>query len=213
MKKPLLFAAFFLSLLSAGRAQVLTGNQWMLNVDTVNATANVNWPALEYMIKSINNLAPLTGTDSVDYIGQQYYTTPYKVQGFDRSALMRSKRDNAWHFESFLKTSADSNRVRSIFFAVYYALKNSFKEHTGEDFILASSAKGHLSDSSVTWMAQWSLYSGYKGLVPGLPTVKINFLLSGMQNVFRDNRMEYTMKLSVFAGDYKVDFFTWDRPR
>ncbi len=187
-------------------------DKWMIRLDTTNKTASVNWPALQYMIISIRNLMPLTDRDSVDYIGQMYYATPYKVVGFKRSALMRQKSKNQWHFESFYKTSADSNTVRRIFFAVYNALKDAFKQNTGDEFILASTAKGHLSDKTVNWMAQWSLFSGYKGLVPGLPTVKVNFLLSGMQNVFRNNEMDYTLKLTVFAGDYDVDFFTWDKP-
>jgi hypothetical protein len=185
---------------------------WVIKVDTNTMITTVNWPALRSLIISTANLRSFTSKDSVDYIGQMYYGTPYKAIGFERTAIKKKKKEERWHYEAFLKMAVDTNKVKSVFFSLYDAVKKAMKENTGDDFILASVAKDAISHSPVNWLAQWTIYSGYKGLVPGLDKVKVALMVSGMQNAFRQNRMEYTFKFYVFDKDTKVDFFTWNEP-
>ncbi|MES2431770.1 MAG: hypothetical protein V4556_12595 [Bacteroidota bacterium] len=186
-------------------------NSWIIKLDAYK-NATVNWGALKQLITSTKNLQPFIGKDSVDYIGQVYYSTPYKIEGFDRSAVKRYKKKDKWYYEAFLKLGSDSEVVRKTFFSLYDELKKTFTENTGEDFILGASAEKSISVDPMNWLAQWSLYSNYKILPVGLPTVKIALMLSGMKNVFKNNAMEYVFKIYVFDGDHSFDFFTWNTP-
>ncbi len=186
---------------------------WLIKLDTAKITTEVNWPILRNLIISTKNLRLYTGSDSTDYIRQVYYSTPHKALGFERTAIKREKQNGNWHYEAFLKTSTDSNKVRRIFFSLYNALKKTVSDNTGNDFILASSAKYPISAKTMNWLAQWTLYSGYKGLVPGLEKVKIALLLSGSDNAFKPGQRDYTIKIFVFDKDTNIDFFTWDKPR
>jgi hypothetical protein len=185
---------------------------WVIKVDTNTMVTTVNWPALRSLIISTGNLRPFASNDSVDYIGQMYYGTPYRAIGFERTAIKKKRNEERWHYEAFLKMSVDTNKVKNVFFSLYDAVKKSMKENTGDDFILASAAKEAISHSPVNWMAMWTIYSGYKGLVPGLGKVQVVLMVSGMQNAFRQNRMEYTFKFYVLDKGTSIDFFTWDKP-
>lgn len=184
---------------------------WLLKLE--NNKAQFNREVFESMVTNYLSLNKFAGRDSTDYIGQVYYTSLVQMPGFERVAVKRVKRDNTWYFEAFFKISVDTNRVKDVFFAVYDAIKSSVKSGPGDDFILASVAKKSISESPVNWMAQWTLYTNYKGFVPGLPKIKLMWFVSGMKNVFKNNQMEYTFKLYIFDGNRDVDFFTWDEPR
>ena len=202
-------------LLAAGKIPVEpTGetDNTVIRINISNATAQVNWPALKQLISAAKNLKPLTGKDSVDYTGQVYYATSYKTEGFDRSAIKRIKRNGQWYYESFYKSAADSNQVRKIFFALYDGLKRGIKENTADDFILASSAKRSISENPVNWLIQWTLAKNYKTLPPGLGNIKIGLVLTGMKNAFKNNAMEYTIKLYVYENELSYDLYTWDKP-
>lgn len=186
---------------------------WLIKFDTAAIKTEFNWPVLRKLIISTTNLKPMTGNDSVDYIGQVYYTTPHKAIGFARTAIKRRKKAQTWHYECFLRTSADSNKVRDLFFSLYDALKNTMRDNTGDDFILASSAREPISAETMNWLAQWTLYSNYKGLVPGLGKIRITLLLTGMDNAFKKGQRDYTLKFFIMDKDTEVDFFTWDTPR
>jgi len=186
-------------------------DKWIIKADG-DANVQVNWPALKQLAMATADLKPLAGKDSVDYIGQVYYNTIYKTEGFTRSAVKRSKQKGDWYYEAFYKTSADSEVVRKLFFALYDALKKTIKDNTGDDFILASSARKPISQTPMNWLAQWSLYSNYKTLPAGLPKIKIALLLTGMKNYFKEGAVDYTFKIYVFSGDREFDFFTWDKP-
>jgi hypothetical protein len=186
---------------------------WVIKVDTNTFVTTVNWPALRTLIISTANLRPLIGNDSVDYIGQMYYSTPYKSIGFERTAIKKKRNLEQWHYEAFLRINVDTNKVKNVFFSLYDAVKKSMKDNGGDDFILASVAKEAISHSPVNWLAQWTLYSGYKGLVPGLGKVKVALMVTGMKNAFKKDQMEYTFKFYVFDKDTNIDFFTWDTPR
>lgn len=184
----------------------------ILKLDVANATVQVNWPALKQLIISCSDLKPYTGTESTDYIGQVYYSTPYKAEGFNRSAIKYYKEKQQWYYEAFYKMGSDSDQVRKTFFALYNALKKTIKENSGDDFILGSSAKKSISESPMNWLAQWTLYSQYKTLPAGLGKVKIAIMLSGMKNSFKNDAMEYTFKIYIFDKDLSFDVFTWDKP-
>jgi hypothetical protein len=186
---------------------------WLIKFDTTAITTEFNWPVLRKLIISTTNLKPMTGNDSVDYIGQVYYSTPHKAIGFARTAIKRRKKAQTWHYECFLKTSSDSNKVRNLFFSIYDALKKTMKDNTGDDFILASSAREPISAETMNWLAQWTLYSNYKGLVPGLGKIRIALLLTGMDNAFKKGQRDYTLKFFIMDKDTEIDFFTWDTPR
>jgi len=184
----------------------------VIKLDAANATTEVSWPALKQLLVNSNSLKKLAGRDSVDYTGQVYYNTAYKTEGFERTAIKRIKSNNQWYYESFYKTSADSNLVRRIFFALYEALKKNIKENTGDDFILASSAKRSISESPVNWLVNWTLATNYKTLPAGLSKTRIALMLTGMKNSFKKNAMEYTIKIYVSGEKIEYDFFTWDKP-
>jgi len=194
-----------------GEANTLQGSS-VIKLDAVNAKAEVNWTALKQLIINSNSLKKITGKDSVDYIGQVYYSTAYKTEGFERTSIKRIKENNQWYYESFYKTSADSNQVRKIFFALYDALKKTIKDNTADDFILASSAKKSISESPMNWLVQWTLFSNYKTLPQGLGKIRIALMLSGMKNSFNKNIMEYTMKIYLSGEKIEYNFFTWDKP-
>jgi hypothetical protein len=184
----------------------------VIKLDAVNAVAEVNWPALKHLLVNSSNLKKIAGRDSVDYIGQVYYSTAYKTEGFERTAVKRIKSNNQWYFESFYKSSADSNLVRKIFFALYEALKKNIKENSQDDFILASSAKRSISESPMNWLVQWTLATNYKTLPAGIGKPRIALMLTGMKNAFKKNAMEYTIKIYLSGEKIEYDFFTWDKP-
>lgn len=193
---------------------MVSPSDWVIKTDTTTLTTQVNWAALRQLIISTNNLQAFTSKDSVDYIGQMYYGTPYKSVGFERTAIKRLKKTNRWHYEAFISmTTADTMKVSGIFLSMYQALKKTIKDSTGDDFILASVAKDPLSVSPMNWMAQWTLYSNYKGLVPGLNKVKIAILLSGTKAFMEKGKLRYTIKFYVLDKDTPVDFFTWNTPQ
>lgn len=198
---------------STAVAPKTASEQWLIRVDTNVATASINFPALQQVLLSTKDMKLLTGNDSTDYMSQMYYSTPYKAIGFNRTALKRTKKTGVWKYEAFLRMSGDSNRARRVFFSIYDALKKSIDENTGTDFIHTASAKSFISDDPMSWLTQWGLYSGYKGFVPGLGKVTINFVLTGMTNPFKNKLLEYTFKLYVYHGEPSIDFFTWDQPR
>ena len=183
-----------------------------LTFDSASATASVNWSALKSLIISSGTLLTKAGHDSVDYIGEVYYSTPWKVQGFERTAIKRIKRSNIIYYESFFKTQADTEKVRSMFFALYGALKKTIKDSSGNDFLLASVAKKFISESPVNWLAQWSLNDNYNTLPKGLNKVKLCLMLSGMKDSFEKDKMKYTIKLYLADQEVKYDLFTWDKP-
>ncbi len=191
---------------------ITTGSgSWIIELDN-RGNADVNWSSLKQLITGSKNFKQFAGKDSVDYIGQVYYSTDSKILGFDRSAIKRIKRNGQWFYEAFYKIKTDSNLARKTFFSVYDALKKVIKDNTGDDFILAAVAKDYISESPMNWMAQWTLYSNYKVLPPGLGKLKIGFMLSGMTQFMEKTKMEYTFKLYIFQDDLEWDFYTWDKP-
>lgn len=189
-----------------------TNPNWIIKIDD-NGNAQVNWQTFRQLIISGSNLKPFTGDDSTDYIGEVYYNTDWKVDGFERSAIKRIKDSSQWYYESFFKIAKDSNMARNIFVSIYNELKKTISYNTGDDFIFGVIAEKPLSQSPMNWLAQWSLYSGYKTLPAGLPKVRIALLLSGSANVFADNQMEYTLKLYIINSNVQYDIFTWDEPK
>lgn len=174
--------------------------------------AVLNWASFRQVFTSIKNLKQFAGNDSVDYIGQVYYSTNAKVEGFNRTAIKRRKANGKWFYEAFFKTSGDSNFARKVFFSLYDEIKKNIKDNTGDDFILASTAKKPISASPVNWIAQWTLYTNYKTLPAGLGKLKIGLMLSGMTVFMDKTKMEYTFKIYIFQDDLEWDFFTWDKP-
>lgn len=185
---------------------------WLIKMDPAAGTAQVNWTMLKNILSSGTDLQKFAGRDSTDYIGQVYYSTPNQVVGFNRTAVKRKKKDNFWYYEAFYKTSADSEQVRKIFFALYDALKTTISANSGNDFILASSAKMPISAKTANWLAQWSLYSKYTTLPAGLPTWRIALQMTGMDNVFKKGQRDYTFKIYLVPGYVEYDFFTWSEP-
>lgn len=94
-----------------------------IKADTVNGLITVNWPAFKTLITSCNKLNLLSGKDSVDYYGQVYYATPYKVDGFLRTAIKHIKKTNEWYYEAYLKPGSDSEKVRKVFGSLYREFK------------------------------------------------------------------------------------------
>ena len=184
-----------------------------IKADTVNGLITVNWPALKTLITSCSKLKLLTGKDSVDYYGQVYYATPYKVDGFLRTAIKHTKKTNEWFYEAYLKPGSDSEKVRKIFRSLYTELKQIFKDSTGTDFLLVGVGKDAISTSPVTWLASWTLNSSYKSLPPGLGNVKITLMLNGMKDSFKKDTMDYTIKMYIANYDVKIDFWGWDNPK
>ena len=175
--------------------------------------AELNWELFKNMINSYHSLSKFAGVDSVDYIGEVYYSSLAKVEGFDRTAIKRRKRDNKWYMDAFIKIKNDDKKASNMFFAVYDGIKNSIKEHVGDDFILASKGGDSIRKSPVNWMAMWTLYSGNKSFTPGLGKVQVVLLLSGLKSFMKENELDYTLKLYICDPDVKIDFFTWDTPR
>ncbi|MEP6676714.1 MAG: hypothetical protein ABJA78_16255 [Ferruginibacter sp.] len=182
---------------------------WPIKLDTAKATADVNWPMLRDLILSTADLLKKAGKDSVDYIGQVFYNTPFEVAGFKKTAIKRIKNNNQSFYEAFYQTSADSEKVRSIYFALYDALKKTIKDYTGNDFILASVAKKAISESPVNWIAQWTLYDNYTNLPAGLGKVQIALVMTGFKDVVDNKRNDYTFKIYITQYKVNYDFFTW----
>jgi|GEM_PF-1808352 len=175
--------------------------------------AELNWELFKNMINNYKSLSQFAGTDSVDYIGEVYYGSLAKVEGFDRTAIKRRKRDNKWYFDAFKKIKNDDKKAADIFFALYDGIKNTIKANVGDDFILASKGGDSIRKSPVNWMAMWTLYSGNKTFTPGLGKVQVVLLLSGLKTFMKENEMDYTLKLYICDPDVKIDFFTWDTPK
>jgi hypothetical protein len=179
-----------------------------------NANVEVNWPALKDLITSCNNMKPLTGKDSVDYFGEVFYATPYKVEGFGRTAIKHKRKEQQWYFEAFYKTTADTNQVRKIYMALQNKLDGAIKDNTGDDLTFIVTMKKGLSAPPVTWISGWSLLSTkYTHLPPGLGNVRITLLLVGKKDVFNQGKTEYTIKLYIDNINVKWDFYTWDKPQ
>jgi hypothetical protein len=210
-----IFILGFLFTVSTATAQssIVAPEKWPVQLDTLTNTASVNWEVMKELILSSGSFLSKAGQDSVDYIGQVYYATPYKVKGFRRTAIKRVKTTNEIFYESYFETKSDSETVRTIFFALYNALKKSIKENTGEDFFLVSSAKKPISASPVSWIAQWNISKYYKTLPAGLGDVKIGLMLSGMKDVFNNDRMRYTIKIFIGTQPLHYDLFGWDTPK
>ncbi len=185
---------------------------WLIDLKP-DYKAALNWPAFKKLINNFNNLQVFAGKDSVDYIGQVYYSSNLKMPGFERVAVKRKKENNNWYFESFIKITGDSNKASNTFFALYDAIKAAVNANGGNDFILASTAKDPVSKSPVNWIAQWSLYNNYKQFVPGLKKLRFIVMLSGLKNAFKNDRMDYTIKIYLCDPSVNIDFFTWDTPK
>ncbi len=185
---------------------------WLIDLKSENKV-EMNWPVFESMINNFNNLKVFAGNDSVDYIGQVYYNSNIKLPGFERVALMRTKKSNRWHMEAFVRINGDSVKAKRTFFAIYDAIKNSIDANAKSDFIFVAEAKDPVSKSPMNWLAQWSLYTNYKKFVPGLNKMRFNFFMSGMKNAFKNDQMEYTIKIYLSDPTVEIDFFTWDKPR
>jgi hypothetical protein len=175
--------------------------------------AELDWELFKNMINNYKSLSKFAGTDSVDYIGEVYYSSLAKAEGFDRTAIKRRKRDNKWYFDAFIKIKNDDKKAANIFYAMYDGIKNTIKANVGDDFILASKGGDSIRNSPVNWMAMWTLYSGNKTFTPGLGKVQVVLLLSGLKSFMKENEMDYTLKLYICDPDVKIDFFTWDTPR
>ncbi len=183
-----------------------------IKADTVNDLVTVNWTALKTLITSCSKLKLLTAKDSVDYYGQVYYATPYKVDGFLRTAIKHKKKTNEWYYEAYVKPGSDSEKVRKIFRSLYYELKQVLKDSTGNDFLAIGFASDPISKSPMNWLVGWTLSSSYKTLPPGLGDVKITLMLSGIDDSFKKNTMDYTIKIYIANYDVKFDFWGWDKP-
>jgi hypothetical protein len=184
-----------------------------IQADTVTGVATINWPTLKKLITSCNQLKLFTGKDSVDYMSQVYYATPYKVDGFLRTAIKRTKKTNEWFYEAYVKAGSDSEKVRTIFISLYNQLKQVIKDSTGNDFFVVGVAKDPISKSPVNWLITWSLSPAYKILPPGLGKIRITLMLTGMQDAFKNNAMDYTIKIYIADHDVKFDFWGWDTPK
>lgn len=185
---------------------------WLINLKSSDK-AEMSWPAFREIVTNFNNLGSYAGKDSVDYIGEVYYSSLMQMPGFERTALKRKKRTGGWYFEAFIKIAVDSNKARNTFFALYDAIKETVNANAKDDFILAAVAKDPVSKSPVNWMAQWSLYTNYKLFPAGLGKLRFILMLSGMKNAFKNDQMEYTLKIYLCDPSVEVDFFTWDKPR
>jgi hypothetical protein len=195
---------------SATSSSSATG--WLLNLKSSD-NAELNWSAFQKMVNGFNNLQQFAGKDSVDYIGEVYYSSNIKMPGFERVALKRKKKGNIWYLESFLKINIDSNKARNTFFALYDAVKATINANAKDEFILASVAKTPVSKSPMNWMAQWSLYSNYKMFTSGLGKLQFIIVLSGLKNAFKNDQMEYTIKVYLCDRSVNIDIFTWDTPK
>lgn len=188
-----------------------SSGDWLINLKSQNE-AEMNWGAFKNMVNSFKNLKAFAGKDSVDYIGEVYYSSIIKMPGFERAALKRKKATGGWYFEAFLKIAGDSTKAKNTFFALYDAIKATINANAKDEFILASVAKEPISHSPVNWMAQWSLYSNYKMFTPLLGKLRFLLMVSGMKNAFKNDQMEYTVKIYLCDGSVNADFFTWDKP-
>ena len=184
-----------------------------IKADTANGTTAINWPVLKKLITSCSKLKSLTNKDSVDYMSQVYYATPYKVDGFLRTAIKRTKKTNEWFYEAYVKPGSDSEKVRKIFSSLYYGLKQILKDSTGNDFLTIGVAKDFISQSPMNWLIGWTLSPSYKVLPSGLGNVKITLLLSGMKDSFKKDVMDYTIKIYIAQYDVNFDFWGWDTPK
>jgi len=183
-----------------------------IKADTADGSVMVNWPVLKKLITSCSKLRSFTTKDSVDYLSQVYYATPYKVDGFLRTAIKHTKKTNEWFYEAYVKAGSDSEKVRTLVRSLYNELKKVIKDSTGDDFFLVAVAKDYISQSPMNWLLGWSLASNYKTLPPGLANIKITLLLSGMKDSFKKDAMDYTIKIYIANYDVKFDFFGWDKP-
>lgn len=184
-----------------------------IKADTANGIITVNWPVLKKLLTSCSELKSFTAKDSVDYMSQVYYATPYKVEGFLRTAIKHTKKTNDWFYEAYLKPGSDSEKVRKIFISLYSELKQVLKDSTGNDFFAVGVAKDPISKSPMNWLVGWTLARSYKTLPPGLGNVKITLLLTGMKDAFKKDAMDYTIKIYMADHDVKFDFWGWDTPK
>jgi hypothetical protein len=183
-----------------------------IKVDTADGSVIVNWLVLKKLITSCSKLKSFTTKDSVDYMSQVYYATPYKVDGFLRTAIKHTKKTNEWFYEAYLKAGSDSEKVRTIFRSLYNDLKQVLKDSTGSDFLAIGVAKDYISESPMNWLVGWTLSPSYKVLPAGLGSIKITLLLSGMKDSFKKNVMDYTIKIYIANYDVRFDFWGWDKP-
>lgn len=184
-----------------------------LRVDTVKCTAETNWPAIKKLITSCSRLKSFTGKDSVNYYGEVYYETPYKVENFLRTAIKHVRKSDEWYYEAYVKQGIDSMKVRRIFVSLFEEITQALKDSTADDFLIASVAKDPISKSPMNWLVSWSLSPVYKVLPPGLGKVKITLMLSGMKDSFKNDAMDYTLKIYIANHDVKFDFYGWDTPK
>lgn len=91
-------------------------------------------------------------------------------------------------------------------------LKKTITANTGNDFIPGLVANKPISTSPVNRTSAWTLYNNYKTLPEGLSKIKIILLMTGMKDAFKHARMEYTFKLFTADSDFKINFYTWDKP-
>lgn len=188
------------------------GDDWLMKVEP-GKTASFNLDVFRNMINDYPTLNKFAGIDSVDYIGQMYYSSKIKMQGFDRVAIKRKKQQNKWHFEAFMRLGNNDKQVSKTFLDIYNAIKASVKSNYGDDFIFAAVIKDSIRRNPMNWLAQWTLYSNYKGFRPGLGKLRLVLLLTGMQKFMKPDEMEYTLKIYICDADVEVDFFTWDTPK
>lgn len=183
-----------------------------VNLDTATAAVEVNWPALKDILISCNNLKPYVNSDSVDYFTETYYGTSHKAIGFERTAIKFKKKEQQWYYEAFYKTSGDTIRVRNIFTSLLYYIDKAIKDNTGKDFALIGRQKKPLDASPVVWLYTWTMPLKPANLPEGIGPVKITLLLVGMKNAFKNDTMDYTIKLYIDNSNVKTEVYTWDKP-
>ena len=185
----------------------------IINIDTATGVTTVNWPQFRDILVSFPNLKAVTGKDSLDYFGEVFYATPYKIAGARRTAIKHKRKEQAWYYESYFEIIGDTMKVKRDIIGLYQALKQSIEANTGTDFNFGAVAKDPISNKDVNWLIQWTLRPTYSSLPKGLGKIRIALLLVRMSSMTDPGIGEYTIKMYIIDKDeVKYNVFGWDEP-